>query len=110
MFDSILKHVQGEYLLWLRPKASTVFQVSFLNARSDNERKTLVKMVRIWDLFIGRKYLQPILDSTDFKEAYYRLLSKRDKQIISEYKNQFVPNCLPRSVEKSGKFIRGRSA
>ena len=57
MFDSILKHVQGDYTMWLKPKACTVFQVSFLNAKSDTERKTLVKMVKIWDLFISKRYL-----------------------------------------------------
>lgn len=49
----------------------------------------------------------PILDSTDFKEAYYRLLTKKDRQVISEYKHQFYPNCLPKSIERSGKFYRG---
>ena len=70
----------------------------------------LVKMVKIWDLFISKRYLQPILDSTDFKEAYYRLLGKRDKQVILEYKLGFLPNCLPRSVEKSGKYIKGQKS
>lgn len=57
LFDSILKHVQGDYVMWLKPKASTVFQVSFLNAKHDKERKTLIKMVKIWDLFISKRLL-----------------------------------------------------
>lgn len=97
-------------MTWLKPKASTVFQVSFLNAKHDKERKTLIKMVKIWDLFISKRLLQPILDSTDFKEAYYRLLTKKDKEQIYNYKFGFRPDCLPRSVEASGKFTKGPGA
>ena len=99
--------MQGEYINWLNPKAATIFQVSFAHAKTDAERKTLVKMVRIWDLFVSKRLLLPILNSTDFNEAYYRLLTKKDRQVISEYKHAFYPNCLPKSIERSGKFYRG---
>ena len=81
-----------------------------MNAKSDSEKKTLIKMIKIWDLFISKRTLQPVLDSTDFKEAYYRLLTKKDRIVISEYKHSFVPNCLPKSVAESGRFIRGDRA
>jgi hypothetical protein len=67
-------------------------------------------MVKIWDLFISKRLLQPILDSTDFKEAYYRLLTKKDKEQIYNYKFAFKPDCLPRSVQLSGKFTKGPGA
>ena len=36
-------------------------------------------MFKIWDFFVSRRLLEPVLESSDFKESCKRLLTKSDK-------------------------------
>lgn len=54
ILDSILKNVQGNYVSIFESRIAEVFQSSFLNARGDDERKSLMKLVRVWRIFIDQ--------------------------------------------------------
>jgi len=48
--DSILKNVQGDYIRLFEGKIATIFESAF-EAASMDEKRSLLKMFLIWDLF-----------------------------------------------------------
>ncbi len=59
--DSILKNVQGEYIRLFEDKIVAIFDSIFEQA-SMEEKKSLIKMFLIWDLFFSPEKLQLIRD------------------------------------------------
>jgi CID domain len=52
IIDSILKNVQGKYIKNFEQRIGEVFQSAFLNAQSDDQRKSLIKLINVWSLFL----------------------------------------------------------
>ena len=51
ILDSILKNVQGDYIQNFEAIIPEVFQETFKRAQSMEDKRSLIKMFKIWDLF-----------------------------------------------------------
>jgi hypothetical protein len=60
ILDSILKNVQGRFVKHFEEKIPDIFNVAFLNARSDGERKSLIKLFNVWSLLLDPALLSRI--------------------------------------------------
>lgn len=59
--DSIIKNVQGEYIRLFEDRIAAIFDSAFENAPLE-EKRSLIKMFLIWDLFFNPVRLQAIRD------------------------------------------------
>lgn len=57
ILDSILKNVQGDYVKLFQERIATIFASIFANSQSIDEKRSLIKMFKIWDLFFNEKIL-----------------------------------------------------
>lgn len=53
IMDSIIKNVQGEYIRLFEEKLANIFEVVFEGATAMEEKKSLLKMFKIWTLFFS---------------------------------------------------------
>ena len=60
IMDSIIKNVQGEYIRLFEEKLANIFEVVFEGATSMEEKKSLLKMFKIWTLFFSPQVLELI--------------------------------------------------
>ena len=51
--DSIIKNVQGKYIKLFEEKLANIFEVVFEGATAMEEKKSLLKMFKIWTLFFN---------------------------------------------------------
>jgi hypothetical protein len=52
--------VQGNYLRIFEQRIGDIFQVAFENASRESERKALIKLIQVWQLFINPSILAGI--------------------------------------------------
>jgi hypothetical protein len=73
ILDSILKYVQGDYIKLFEERIAEVFDKTFENAKSMDEKKSLIKMFKIWDLFLQHDILDSLSKKWELPE-YVRIL------------------------------------
>jgi hypothetical protein len=59
ILDSILKNVQGDYINFFEEKIYEVFVRIFRNSTIE-EKRSLIKMFKIWVMFFDEKVLEKI--------------------------------------------------
>lgn len=57
ILDSILKNVQGDYITFFEERIHEIFVRIFRNSNLE-ERRSLVKMFKIWVMFFEKKVLE----------------------------------------------------
>lgn len=60
ILDSILKNVQGDYIRLFEEKIAALFETAFESTTSMDEKRSLIKMFKIWDLFFQPHILEGI--------------------------------------------------
>lgn len=106
IMDSILKNVQGDYIRLFEGKIATIFDSAF-EAASMDEKRSLLKMFLIWDLFFTPITLQAIRDRHRLHEYEKKLLNEADFEKVRRFRREFEPSFLPDEVLQSGRFISG---
>ena len=66
--DSILKNVQGDYIKHFEAHIAQVFIDTFQRAATMEEKKSLIKMFKIWDLFFSLPVLESISQACSIPE------------------------------------------
>ena len=68
IIDSILKNVQGNYVTLFETQISQVFRTAFTQARTDDERKSLIKLFNVWSLLFDPAVLDSISTMLNLKD------------------------------------------
>lgn len=94
-----------------------IFPTAFLNAASDDEKRSLIKLFNVWGMFLNPEVLQSISQHLNLLEyvrhlaPHYlkdaRLMQDFERQKISDFKRRFLPSSLPDEVRTSGNFKTG---
>jgi len=60
VMDSIIKNVQGNYIQAFEERIVFIFVETYKKLQSQREKSTMVKLLKIWELFLDGKYIQAI--------------------------------------------------
>ena len=60
ILDSILKNVQGNYIHLFEHAVPLVIKVAFTGATTDDEKKALIKLFKVWEMFLQPGLLEQI--------------------------------------------------
>ena len=60
ILDSILKNVQGYYINLFQARMPQLFPIAFQNATSDGQRRSLIKLLNVWSMFLNPELLQSL--------------------------------------------------
>ncbi|TNV87107.1 hypothetical protein FGO68_gene11194 [Halteria grandinella] len=109
ILDSILKNVQGHYIRLFEQRIGEIFQVAFENTSRESEKKALIKLIQVWQLFINSGILAAIYNRLGLKQIEQTVLNANDLKKIADFKFDFFPSSLPQEVIESGNFKLGEN-
>eukprot|EP00347_Sterkiella_histriomuscorum_P003197 403365218 len=107
ILDSILKNVQGDYIRFFEERIREIFERTFTQSVSMEEKRALLKMFKTWDLFFSFMVLENISQVCQLHEYENRLLTDEDKMKVVRFKKEFEPKNLPEEVYQNGLFVSG---
>lgn len=60
IIDSILKNVQGSFVPLFEQSMPRVFSFAFTQAANDDEKRALIKLFKVWEIFLQPAVLEQI--------------------------------------------------
>ena len=63
IIDRIIKNVQGDYIKHFEANINWAFNLIFQKTQSPGEKKTLLKMIKLWDMFFSKEKIQGIYEN-----------------------------------------------
>lgn len=93
ILDSILKNVQGDYIRLFEEKIAALFETAFESTTSMDEKRSLIKMFKIWDLFFQPHILEGIsqrLQLPEYVSYTISMNSLQERNLLTDSDNEKV--------------------